>query len=165
MSEVWKDIKGFEGKYQVSNFGRVKSLNYARRGYSKILKPNTNHSYPFVNLSKNDIGRSYNIHRLVAEAFIDNPQNLPMVNHKDENRLNNHVDNLEWCTSSYNVNYGARNDKITQLIGKRVLCVETGIVYPSQGDAARKTGLAQANISLCCRKEHRTIGGFHWRFV
>lgn len=165
MNEVWKDIKGFEGKYQVSNLGRVKSLNYARRGYPKILKPNSNHTYSFVNLSKNDIGKSYSIHRLVAEAFLDNPQNLPMVNHKDENRFNNRVDNLEWCTASYNINYGTRSEKVTHSLGKRVLCVETGIIYQSQGDAARKTGLSQQNISMCCRKEYRTIGGFHWRFV
>lgn len=165
MSEIWKDIKGFEGKYQVSNYGRVKSLNYARRGYPRILKPNTNRAYPFVNLSKNDIGKSYNIHRLVAEAFLENPNGLPMVNHKDENRLNNHVDNLEWCTASYNVNYGTRTDKVAQSSGKRVVCIETGIIYPSQGDAARKNGLSQTMISYCCLGKCLTAGGFHWKFA
>jgi hypothetical protein len=113
--EIWKDIIGFEGVYQISNFGRVKSLpkyTYSR-GYpqlrkEKILKPcytGKNRCYATVRL--ND-GKGYKIHRLVAQAFIPNPDNLPCVNHKDENPKNNHVDNLEWCTNQYNVKYSAK---------------------------------------------------------
>lgn len=113
--EVWKDIIGFEGMYQISNFGRVKSLpkyTYSR-GYpqlrkEKVLKPcytGKNRCYATVRL--ND-GKGYKIHRLVAQAFIPNPNNLPMVNHKDENTFNNNVDNLEWCTNKYNVKYSAK---------------------------------------------------------
>lgn len=113
--EIWKDIEGFEGKYQVSNFGRVKSLpkyTYSR-GYpqlrkEKILKPGyTGKSRCYATVRLND-GHSYKVHRLVAQAFIPNPDNLPLINHKDENPKNNHVNNLEWCTNSYNVSYSAR---------------------------------------------------------
>jgi hypothetical protein len=113
--EIWKDIDGFEGLYQVSTLGRVKSLpkyTYSR-GYpqlrkEKILKPGytgKNRCYATVRL--ND-GRGYKVHRLVAQAFIPNPNNLPQVNHKDENPFNNAVDNLEWCTNQYNIKYSAK---------------------------------------------------------
>ena len=113
--EVWKDIKGYEGKYQVSNLGRVKSLpKYTYpRGYpqlrkEKIMKPSyVGKDRNYLALKLND-GKQYKVHRLVAEAFIPNPDNLPMVNHKDENPTNNCVDNLEWCTNSYNVKYSAK---------------------------------------------------------
>lgn len=113
--EIWRDIKGFEGLYQISTFGRVKSLpkyTYSR-GYpqlrkEKILKPGyTGKNRCYATVILND-GKGYKVHRLVAEAFIPNPNNLPCVNHKDENPLNNRVDNLEWCTNQYNVKYSAK---------------------------------------------------------
>lgn len=113
--EIWRDIKGFEGLYQVSNLGRVKSLpkyTYSR-GYpqlrkEKILRPGyTGKNRCYATVVLND-GKGYKVHRLVAQAFIPNPDNLPQVNHKDENPFNNCADNLEWCTNQYNVNYSAR---------------------------------------------------------
>lgn len=107
MEEIWKDIEGYEGKYQVSNLGRVRSLNYNHTGEIKLLKQYTNKKgYKQVELSKNGKGKNYLVHRLVTIAFIPNPNNLPIINHKDENPSNNNVNNLEWCTYEYNVNYG-----------------------------------------------------------
>lgn len=123
MEEEWRDIKGYEGLYQVSNLGRVRSLDrkfiksngrmHSRKG--KVLAPNTNpKGYFFVNIS--DINHKITptrIHRLVAEAFIPNPNNLPQVNHIDEDKSNNSITNLEWCTNRYNTMYGTRNLRLS----------------------------------------------------
>lgn len=104
--EIWKDIEGYEGKYQVSNFGNVRSLKYRNQNISKNLTPQTSHKgYKVVNLMEGGKNKFALVHRLVAMAFVDNPNNYPIVNHKDENPQNNHVDNLEWCTYSYNTSY------------------------------------------------------------
>lgn len=113
MQEVWKDIKNYEGCYQVSNLGRVRSLtrkvktfNGVRTSKGQLLKPlKTNTGYYRVDLKQNQKDKYMSIHRLVAEAFIPNPNNYPIINHKDNNPQNNCVDNLEWCTQSYNVKY------------------------------------------------------------
>ena len=105
-NEIWKDIEGYEGLYQVSNYGNVRSLNYANRGFVKKLVPKiSNRGYQWVELAQNGKRRQITIHRIVATAFINNPNNYPVVNHKDENKTNNNVENLEWCTRSYNVKY------------------------------------------------------------
>ena len=116
MEEIWKDIEGYEGLYQVSNLGRVKS--FPRKGThttkERILKlTKSNKNYVIVILKNNYIQKAKSVHRLVAEAFIPNPNNLPQVNHKDENKLNNKVDNLEWCDNIYNCNYGTRNKRLS----------------------------------------------------
>lgn len=122
MKEVWKDIPGFENLYQVSNFGNVKVLDricnsaiknnnkVLRKG--KILKQYNKRGYLQVSLSKNNKRYYFSVHRLVAMTFIPNPNNLPQINHKDENTLNNCIENLEWCTPKYNCNYGTRNSRI-----------------------------------------------------
>lgn len=110
--QIWKDIPGYEGKYQVSNTGRVRSLNYRRTGKTKMLKQSINkHGYKIIMLSKNGKCKTWQVHRLVALVFIPNPNNYPVINHKDENPSNNTVWNLEWCTQEYNINYGTRNEK------------------------------------------------------
>lgn len=123
--EIWKDIKNYEGYYQVSNLGRIKSVdryinqyngyNYSTRIYKgKILKFSIGtRGYLKVVLQKERKVKTYNVHRLVAEAFIPNPNNLPQVNHIDENKLNNNINNLEWCSSKYNINFGNRNIKVS----------------------------------------------------
>lgn len=106
MEEIWKDIEGYEGFYQVSNLGNVKSLNYAHRGYQKNLVPKCNNSGRlWVELVKHGAKKPMLIHRLVAMAFIPNPCNLPQINHRDENPKNNNVNNLEWCDQLYNNRY------------------------------------------------------------
>ena len=112
MKEMWKDIPGYEGLYQVSNLGEVRGLKHKGSNKVKTLKQATNkRGYKRVNLSKNGKKKNYLVHRLVAMTFIPNPDNLPQVNHKDENPSNNNVNNLEWCTSKYNINYGTRNER------------------------------------------------------
>ena len=115
--EEFRDIPGYEGLYEVSNLGRVRSLETER-----ILKPSKNTwGYLFVSLYKNGIKKAVRIHRLVALAFIPNPDNLPCINHKDEDKTNNTVDNLEWCDDKYNANYGTRNERIAEKTRKPVL--------------------------------------------
>lgn len=113
MEEVWKDIKGYEGKYQVSNLGRIKSLSYRNTGISKILVPKINKGYYEIGLYLNGIRKMFFVHRLVALTFIPNPNNLPQINHIDEDKTNNCVDNLEWCTQAYNNIYGTRLERVS----------------------------------------------------
>lgn len=126
MKEIWKDVKGYEGKYQISNLGRVKSLNYARRKQVRILRPGIQKKtgYISVSLLKEGKQKTKTIHRLVAEAFIPNPKNLKQINHKDENKQNNCVNNLEWCSAKYNSNYGHRNAIISKKLkfGGKIIC-------------------------------------------
>lgn len=171
IEEEWRDIAGYDGKYQVSNLGRVKSTNYRCAGKEQTLKLLYRNGYLRVALYKNGKNNRLTVHRLVAEAFIPNQNNLPQVNHKDENKLNNRVDNLEWCTAKYNNNYGTRTERVSvKLINnkkrsKPVLCVETGVIYPSFAEAFRKTGVYLANIHKCCQGKLKTTGGYHWRYA
>ena len=115
--QIWKEIPNYEGKYQVSNTGKVRSLNYKRTGKTKILKIREDkNGYTVVTLTKNSKKKTYSVHRLVAQAFIPNPNDLPEVNHKDENPANNFYTNLEWCTHEYNINYGTHNEKVSKTL-------------------------------------------------
>ena len=115
MEEIWKDIPGYEGLYQVSNFGNIKSLNWKNMGKAKnmYLKPHC-HGYLQIELFNNGVKKTYMVHRLVAQSFIDNPGGYPFVNHKDENKTNNCAWNLEWCTAKYNSNYGTLPQRISE---------------------------------------------------
>lgn len=98
---------------------------------------------------------------MVAAAYLPNPDNLPEVNHRDENKQNNAISNLEWCDHSYNMNYGTRNEKIAKANSKPVRCIETGVIYNGTREAERQTGLNNSGISRVCRGELKTCGGFH----
>ena len=105
----------------------------------------------------------FKIHRLVAMMFIPNPDNLPQINHKDENKANNSVENLEWCTGKYNVNYGTRNERAGKIRGYMVYCVELNKTFNSMVEAEKETGAKQ--IAKACRGIYSHSGGYHWKFV
>ena len=167
MEEEWRDIVGYERLYQVSNTGKVKSLNYKKTGKEKILKLQTDkNGYLFVGITKNGKRKYKKTHRLVAEAFLDNPNNLPQVNHKDENKENNCITNLEWCTNEYNHNYGTRNirSKISQ--SKTVVAYKNGVevLRFSSTAEAQRNGYNSGNISCCCRGIYKQYKGFKWQY-
>lgn len=113
--EIWKCINGYDGKYQISSNGRVRSLNFNKTEETVILKQSSDtYGYKQVTLYKNGKRKTYKVHRLVAETFISNPNKYPQVNHKDENKENNSVKNLEFCTEQYNINYGTRNERVSK---------------------------------------------------
>ena len=168
MKEIWKDIEGYENIYQISNLGRVKSLPRKTGNQfgknERILKYFINtKGYFQVDLYKNNKCKRFLIHRLVAEAFLENPNNLPYINHKDENKQNNYIENLEWCTAKYNSNYGTRNSRLSS----PVICVELNKIYNSIKEASEDLNIQQAHISGCCtkRKHYITAGGYHWQYI
>lgn len=165
----YKLIEAFED-YIVSSDGKVYSLKH---GKMKEMKPRLNKGgYLKAVLCANGRHVTKSIHRLVARAFISNPDNLPEVNHKDEVKTNNCVDNLEWCTSEYNINFGSRGERMAKALINHpalsvpVVCLETGVVYPSTCEAERQTGVNQSSISSCLNGKQQTAGGYHWaRFI
>lgn len=173
MKEIWKDIKGYEGLYQISNLGNVKSMdrliscknNTTKLCKGTVLKPHKN-NYLFVRLYNNSIPETKYIHKLIADAFIPNPNNFPEINHKDENKLNNSIDNLEWCTVSYNNSYGNR----TQKTRKRVYqCDLTGNIIKLWDGirlASKELNIPSQQISQCCNqtKYRKTAGGYIWKY-
>lgn len=179
-NEQWKDIVGYEGLYQVSDMGRVRSLetkdNRGRIRHGKIIKPRNNgHGYLGVCLCKNGKPEQYYVHRLVAGAFCDNPNKYKTVNHKDENPQNNHASNLEWCTQKYNNCYGTklirnvlnRDYKTTCKKRKTIKLSLDGTFlgeWESASKAAKDAGLSPSRVSNACR--NATIcGGFRWIYA
>lgn len=166
--EIWKSVDGFEGLYEVSNLGRVKSLK-RNTATNKVLKPHDTKKYLQVCLCKNGIKKDMLIHRLVAEAFIDNPNNLPEVNHKDENKYNNVAENLEWISKIENLTYGTRLERIGIAKSKAVKAFnENGELiaeYKSIKEAAEMNGISSINISRCCRGIYKKSGGYVWEFI
>lgn len=159
--EVWKDVKGYEGKYQVSNLGRVKSLNYHRSGKERLLSlAHDKDGYLYVCFHKNGKQKLYKVHRLVAIAFIPNPDNLPCVNHKDENPSNNRVENLEWCTQKYNINYGTRTKRMSKAQSKPVICITTKRIFKSFVEASKYYKVDKGNICHCCKGEQKSAGKY-----
>lgn len=178
--EVWKAVVGYEGFYEVSNMGRVRSLDHITSNrlfkgkimtQSNKLEQNNRHSFPYksVKLTKNGKGKMRLVHRLVAEAFIPNRDNLPFINHKDENPSNNNVDNLEWCTPKYNVSYGGLPQYLSEVNGREVMQFslkgEFITKYNSLQKAQQSTNIDASNIMRACRGEQRHAGGFKWRFL
>ena len=165
MDEIWKDKKNYEGHYQVSNCGRVKSIKF---GKERILKPLTNSSgYLCVNLYKNGIIKTYLVHRLVAEVFLPNPNNYKEVNHKDECKTNNVVTNLEWCDRSYNNNYGTARQRMVEKKSKSVLQYDLEGNFIKEWQSTReceRNGFNHSVICKCCNGKLKTYKGFIWKY-
>lgn len=178
MTEEWKDIPGYEGLYQASNLGRVKSLDRIvvykdgrmRTYKGRILSPGAvRGGYQAVLLSKNASYESKAVHRLVAEAFIPNPEKLPEINHRDRDVTNNNVTNLEWCTRLYNANHdGAVERRIKQMrrkIQQRTMDDFVIQEYASVREASNKTGVSSGNISRAARGIYSHAGGYKWTYI
>ena len=177
-NEIWRPIKSYEGLYEVSNLGRIRSLgritNYAngekhlwKGRIMKIRKDKK--GYLICNLSKNSKCKTFRVHRLVAQAVIPNPDNLPIINHKDENPSNNHVEKLEWCDAKYNTNYGTAIQRRAEKRSRTVLQIskeynEVIAEYSSLAEVGRQTVFDFSTISKCCRGEIKTAYGFKWKY-
>ena len=162
MTEIWKPIAGYEGLYEVSDQGRVRSLKFNK---TRILKAGGPRSgYLRVILCKNGICKNMRVHRLVASAFIPNPNNLETVNHKDENKWNNNVSNLEWMSQADNTAYSQPQlaERPVQQFDKQGNLLAT---FPSTQEARRRTGIAQSSICACCNGRMNFAGGFVWRYA
>ena len=174
--EIWKDIEGYPD-YQVSNMGRVKSLERFRKGKhnslvfvnEKILKNSKNkNGYLCVNLCKEGKPKKYYIHRLVASAFLPNPNNLPEVNHINENKTDNRVENLEYCDRKYNNNYGTRNERVIKSLSIPILQFTKDGEFIRKWDSAieveKKIIFYSSSITACCKGKRKTCGGYRWRY-
>lgn len=198
--EIWRPVVGYEGLYEVSNLGRVKTLEKTRFSnltnryitYPQKIMSQVVHTGGYCVLSlRDETGKrkQFKVHRLVAEAFIPNPYNLPIINHRNEIKTDNRACNLEWCTQKYNVNYGTaqrrrivtKNKKFKQneeyrhrvqnaarnngkKVSKAVVCIELNLIFPSIKAAARFVNKTPTAISLSCRKGQKTFG-CHWKYV
>ena len=163
-NEIWKDIPEYEGLYQVSNLGRVKN----NKGL--IRKPRLyKDGYFDITLSKNNKKRTKRINRLVSLAFIPNPNNYPMVNHKDENKLNNRLSNLEWCTNKYNINYGTHNERMAETLSKSIImCDKQGNElkeFKSLLDASKYLNKPNSStICNCLNGRYKSAYGYKWKY-
>ena len=180
MDEIWKKIDGYEN-YQVSNFGRVRS-DYTYGRWGKVMRKSpmilrqdqTKDGYLRVTLCKGHTQKHFAVHRLVAMAFIPNPNNLPEINHRDENSENNFVKNLEWCSRSYNANFGTlrqresewgtnhpkKSKPVIQMNQDGYFVAE----YPSINEAVRQTNISERGIGRCCKGKAQTSGGYKWKY-
>ena len=161
--EIWRDIPGYMGLYKISNFGNVR-----RYGRKQNLRCTERNGYFVVHLS-NGTAKWFYVHRLVALAFIPNPDALPQINHKNEIKTDNRAENLEWCTAHYNTNYGTRNKRIQRNRSFPVaqLDVNGKIVNVFYGisEAQRITGIDRPNICKCLKGKTKTAGGYKWKYV
>ena len=178
MNEIWKDIKGYEGMYQVSNLGRVKSLEKtvaAKNGSKRtirqrILKPKTERNgYLRVPLNSKGKIKFFYVHRLVCKAFHENPKNKPEVNHINENKLDNRAYNLEWVTRKENCNHGTHNERVAKAqskpVGQYTRDGKLIKVWQSAMEVQRQLGFSQSPISAVARGKRKTAYGYIWKYI
>ena len=160
--ETWIDIKDFDGLYQISNFGRVKNSVKIMRTWED------GYGYLQLHLCKDGNKKTFKVHRLVAEAFIPNPDNKPQVNHIDENKTNNRVENLEWVWAKDNINHGTRNKRVGEKLSKQVLqfSIDGTFIkeWPSLREIEKQTGFNHGSISMCCLGKRKTAYGYIWKY-
>lgn len=174
MEEKWKDIEGYEGLYQVSNLGNVRSLyfknnicNIKKIKNKKITKDKK--GYCRVRLTKNKKFKSFLVHRLVAQAFIPNPNNYPIVNHKDENPTNNCIDNLEWCTNQYNLKYSNVWERVAKIRGKKIIQYDLNgrivKIWENSQKIENELNIHKQSILYACKNKTKNTKGYIWRYV
>lgn len=176
MSEIWRDIDGYEGLYQVSNKGRIKSLqrivSHGKSGSFSVKErilssADKGLGYMVVGLSKNGRKKTWRVHRLVAKAFIPNPNNYDLINHKDKNPSNNAVENLEWCDYQYNNTYADHKEVSSKAQSKLVMqfTMKGDFVarYYGAVEAEKETGVCRTCINACCRGDLQSSGGYRWK--
>ena len=174
MEEIWKDAPGFEGIYLVSNLGNVMSINYRHTGNPRILKPKLRSGY--LAIHRNSSSGDVPIHRLVAKAFIPNPNNLPQVNHKDENKANNNLSNLEWCNAVYNLTYNSLQKRSHQKQKRRIKgynstetvefeSVTEAALYLTHLNRAKTFKSALGNLVTSANKGNKLNYGYHWEWL
>lgn len=179
MKEIWKSIPGYEEYYEVSNTGKIRSITRTiimKNGQSRTYKgemkslTETNQGYLRVSLYKDNKQKTFFVHRLVAMAFLPNPNNYSIINHKDENPLNNNVDNLEWCTQEYNVNYGTAIERRIQKESKPIIMCDKEThepiqEFPSIKEAMRSLGqISDGNIHKVLRGDRNMAHGYWWKY-
>ena len=157
-----RDIKGYEKLYAVTSCGRVWS--YRSKRFLKLIPAKD--GYRKVNLyDKDGKMRTFQVHRLVAQAFLPNPDDLPEINHKDEVKDHNWLFNLEWCDKVYNANYGTRTERVVCKTRKTVYCIELDKIYRGTLIASLETGARRDSIINACNGKQKTAGGYHWRYI
>lgn len=195
MKEVWQPVKDYEGLYEVSSLGRIRSLNHAvidscgkkQHFKGRLLKPCcTSGNYLIVTLHKGSQKKNFLVHRLVASAFVPNPHNYPQINHKDENKHNNKISNLEWCTAHYNNFYGShmrraivtrrsnvnwKRSIVKNAEARKKTVIQCNMngqtlkVWPSLSEVEKKLKINRSNISACCHGRRENAGGYVWKLV
>lgn len=160
MYEIFMPIKDYEDTYAVSNLGRVKNIKTG-----KILKQwKKDTGYMCIGLTKNGKTKTYLVHRLVLETFKANPNNKPQVNHINEDKTDNRLNNLEWATPAENANHGTRNKRVADKLSFPVYCITNNTVYPSSHEAARQLRIDQGDIIKCCKNKRKTVSGYQFQY-
>ena len=161
--EEWRDIPGYEGFYQASNLGRIKSTLFKKERILKTRKHPT--GYELVNLKN----KTYRVHYLIALTYIPNPQKYKEINHRDENKQNNKVENLEWCNRKYNCSYGSLPKKVGERFGKKIALIDEDrkerCYFESAMSAERTLNVDHSSIIKCCKGKMKTAGGYRWKYA